>query len=374
MTLKFKNSPIYKLYCELYYAIYASAVTQMPFNIEDQYQQYLYPESVGMNNMDSGANYNPAAYVVNEQGNPNTAKKIVSGGIQVLILNEPSKINKKLLKFFTSNIDLMNQNDMFFEWIVVYEDEMEQYEEQQITEFPTLIFKNEHIIGADAIIDYLMDSIPEEGLKNIQTGGGSSSRAGNLRRGRGKTSKPNEGGADAEIRNYFLRELDNRQEDDADEDDVFASTVTQRVAAMNKARQLNGQPTLKMSNPEIHERTARAASRQNKYKFNENAQDYNDSLQSAMSSARKQTERQRGGNPRARRSPADSDGLRGDSRDDNLNFPQHEEDDFRDDADEKVIESATSSTVDIVKSTSNGSMDDELMLRYWENNTELSEY
>ncbi len=326
----------------------------MPFNIEDQYQQYLYPESLGSGS-NNDTNYGPMDYV---DGKTSNARSVFpedrDDSIKVLILNNPSKINKTLLKFFTKNIDIMNQNGMIFDWIVVYEDEMEQYEEQEITEFPVLVFKNEHIIGADAIINYLLEGIPEENLKSSQVSKKNKNYLNSDHRRKSITSINASGvGADSDIRNYFLRELDNHQED-ADEDDIFANTVTQRVAAMNKARQINGQPTLKMSNPEIHERTARAASRQHNYRFNEGPQNYDKSLQNAMNTARKQTERHHVAHQTR-------------ARNDNL-------DEHGDDAHDNNFTPNTPNAVDIAKSTSDGSMDDELMLRYWENNTELGDY
>ena len=288
----------------------------MPFNIEDQYQQHLYSSFD-----EEGGNYNPSSY--KRPAKPNT-KKYVPNKIKVLILNNPSKLNKKLLMFFNDNLNIMNNKGMFFDWIVVYEDEMEQYEDQQITEFPVLIYEKEQIIGVNAIIKRLKLGI-------------SGPKSQSFNRGKAENGE-------SDLRNYFLNEIDDNADEDADEDDVFASTVTQRVAAMNKARQANGQPTLKMSNPEIHERTARSASRQNNYKFDDNSAGRKDPLQHAMNNARKKAGMTRTNNQRI----------------DNLEYEEGD----------RNREHDAVSVVDIAKSTSTGSIDDELMVKYWENNTE----
>lgn len=307
----------------------------MPFNIEDQYQQYLYPDAMDfVKNESSGrhvaaaSNYSPQPTNANMNANANAKRApLPPNAIKVLILNNPSKLNKRLIKFFTTNIDFMNRNGMFFEWVVVYEDEMDHYEEQNITEFPVLINGNEQIAGANGIIDRLRGSM-------------SSSKQ--------QGSRPSTGGNDdSELRNYFLKELDNKNDDDMDEDDMFANTITQRVAAMNKSRSVNGQHTVRMTNPEIHERTAKSASKHNNYNFNESrgdsrgASNYDNPLQNAMNNARKQT-------GKSASKPA---------RADNLEYTPAEETSRRD----------APSAAEIARTTSKGSMDDELMLRYWEN-------
>ncbi len=322
----------------------------MSFNLEDQYQQYLYPESLDIDksiNYNSSFNFDGNQKIIKPQNAIGRGSKM--SNVQVLILNNPSKINKKLFNFFANNIDTFNQNGIIFEWIIVYEDEMEQYEEQEITEFPVIITDNDHIVGVDMIIDYLSGLVSDTELK---TEPNYPSRHRSKNKGKKKLNNNKLSNDDSDIRNYFLKELDNKEEDD-DEDDIFANTVTQRVAMMNKARQKNGQPTIKMSNPEIHERTARAASRKNNYKF-DNDQNYDDTLQNAINNARKNINQQ-------------TNNRTSEPRTNNLEL-DHDEEEFR-----KNNIKQTPSPVDVAKSTSTGSIDDELMLRYWENNTE-SEY
>jgi hypothetical protein len=307
----------------------------MPFNVEDQYQQYLYPDAMDfVNNERTGQvpaynDYSPSPNL--EQPRESQRPKLPANAAKVLILNNPSKLNKKLIKFFVTNLDYMNSKGMFFELIVVYEDEMEHYDEQDITEFPMLIDGREQIAGVDSIINNLRSKISN--TKNGRIAGGGNGRGGGGGGGNGG------GGGDNELRNYFLKELKN-DDDDVDDNDMFANTITQRVAAMNKARSASGQHTIRMSNPEIHERTARSASKHNNYGFNDDVGKYDDPLQNAMQTARRK--------PYTAPTP---------QRGDNLEYIPPEETPRYD----------APSATDIARATSKGSMDDDLMLKYWEN-------
>jgi hypothetical protein len=42
-------------------------------------------------------------------------------------MNKPTKLTKKLLKFFINSVDDFNKVGIKFEWLVVYESEMEEY-------------------------------------------------------------------------------------------------------------------------------------------------------------------------------------------------------------------------------------------------------
>ncbi len=265
----------------------------MSFNIEDQYQQFLYPDAMEhIKNERQGK-----ISIYDDYVKPVQKKKpLPSNAIKVLIMNNPSKLNKRLIKFFTANLDYMNSKNIFFEWIVVYDDEMEHYEDQNITEFPMLILNNEKIAGAGAIINKLQFIINDT-KRNI---------------------KKEQMGGDGELRNYFLKELDNKEDDDMDENDIFANTITQKIAAMNRKRQSAGQHTIKNSNPEVYERTARGASK--KYNFNDSNH----------------------------RQPAE--------RDNNLEY-KHPRD----------LSAGPPSASEIARVTNSGSIDDELMQKFWEN-------
>ncbi len=308
----------------------------MSFSIEDQYQQFLYPDA--MDYMANERNGNVSVYQDYSSPPPQpdrgystgasqqtqTRNALPPNAIKILILNAPSKLNKRLIKFFMSNLEYMNTKGMFFDWIVVYEDEMEHYEEQNITEFPMLITEREKIAGASSIISKLQSMI--SGTKRAS----SSYASGN--------------DPDGELRNYFLKELDNKQDDEVDDNDMFKNTLTERIAAMNKTRQASGQHAVKTTNPEIHERMARSASSNNNYNFDD---------------------RTRGGFDPHRYTRHTQPPVAA-GRTDNLEYVPPEE----------TPRNEAPSAADIARYTSNGSIDDQLMMNYWENQetTDMFDY
>lgn len=72
-----------------------------------------------------------------------------------VLLKEKSKLNSKILKYFKKNITDLNNNKLYFEWIAVYEEEEEYYEEQGIDKFPSMIVGNSTITGVTNIIKSL---------------------------------------------------------------------------------------------------------------------------------------------------------------------------------------------------------------------------
>jgi hypothetical protein len=159
--------------------------------------------------------------------------------IEILILNKSSKLNKKLFKFFTTDLDYLNKKGFKFEWIIVYEDEMDIYEEQNIVDFPCMISANRRTAGVTQIINALRGNAKS-----------------------GKTKSDDDGG----LNSYFHQEINSKEEDDEmDEADMFSQSLTARLSAMQRARNLNGQPTTKLSDQEVHERTGRNAIKKNKY-------------------------------------------------------------------------------------------------------------
>lgn len=284
----------------------------MAFSLEDQYQQYLYPDA--MNHVEKEDNY---AVQIDKH-----KKALPSNAIKVFILDKPSNVNKRLIKFFKANLDYMNKKGLFFDWEIVYEDEVDFYEDQNITEFPLMMYNDDHIVGANAIIDAL--KTPSSNKKQYHSGGDRGSHGSHGGRGGNGGRRPGNVNIDNEenLKDYFTKELENKDDDDMDDDEIFANTITQRVAAMNKARTVNGQPSVKMSNPEVYERTARDASRNKTYNFNENQQPVR--------------------------------------RDDNLAYHDNQ------------TETAGASTVDILRQKKkNGSadtqMDDQMEMQFWEN-------
>jgi len=212
-----------------------------------------------------------------------------SNAIKILISNRNTKYNKKLLHFFNSNLESMNNQNIFFNWIIVYDDELQYYKEQNINNFPTLLLNERIIEGTDNVINT---------LKNIFNGSVNQS---NINR---RENNNAQGGAD--LRSYFLNELNGKEEDDGDDEDdnnnAFVKSISKRVANMNDARKISGQHSIKNINPEIHEQNAKKT----KHIYNNIKEDNN-------------------------------------VGDNNLK------------------------TSDILRSQNTGSVDDELMLKFWEN-------
>lgn len=217
----------------------------MPFNLEKQYQEYLYPESVGVfegtgagNRAGNGAGTGTAATAHRRQQKKALPKNV----IKILLLNKPSKLNKRLLKFFNDNLELLNKRKAFFKWITVYESEIAEYEEQNITEFPVMISQRETIYGVNKIINALENIIYNR-----------------------ETFVKNEGDV---VRDYFIKNIDptDAGDDDYDENDAFSNSVHEKMTAMMKSRSMAGQHSPKTTNPEVYDRAAReskAGSRRN---------------------------------------------------------------------------------------------------------------
>lgn len=164
---------------------------------------------------------------------------------KVLLINKKNSFNQKLIKFFKDYLEHLNKNGFVFDWIIVYEDEIELYSEQDITRFPCLIVNDNNIYGTNAIINYLLSKIsPSNKSKS------------------GFVNRPEN---EDEVRDFLLEELkvgDN--DEDMDEEDKFRNTISQKMTEMNKMRGKMGQHTMSMTNPEVHEKRA-----QKKVRFEE---------------------------------------------------------------------------------------------------------
>lgn len=155
---------------------------------------------------------------------------------EILLINKPSQLNKKLIKFFNENLNFLNQNGLVFDWIVVFKSEIELYKEQNINKFPVLIVKNQHITGIDSIINFLLDNVESNRPQRVN---------------KKNISIQN----DDDLKDFYMNELtgDNNG-DNIDETDNFSNSISQRVAEMNKNREKHGlHPSSTKSNPEIHE-------------------------------------------------------------------------------------------------------------------------
>lgn len=149
-----------------------------------------------------------------------------------VLLMQSSKLNKKVINYFKSNLVRLNQLGLVFEWVPVDESEVEFYEEQDITKFPALMTKEENIFGLNNIIEFLDNldkpkeahTIPPSKFKN----------------------EPDE------MKSYFMSKLD---EDDEDEDDNYKNDLSKKAAEMSRMRKTNGQHSSTASNPEVHEKS-----------------------------------------------------------------------------------------------------------------------
>ncbi len=209
---------------------------------------------------------------------------------KVLLVNKKNTFNEKLIKFFKDHLEQLNSKNIVFDWIAVYEDEIELYSDQNITRFPCLIVNDNNIFGTNAIINFLMGKIKQPNI-----------------RGKNKINRPEN---EDEVRDFLLHEIKETEKDeDMDEDDKFRNNIAQKMADMNKMRGRMGQHTMSQTNPEMHEKMA-----PKKVRFED------------QTPVKKNTE----------------------------------------------YTSNQPSPAEIIKKTSNGDMDDDLMARFWENN-ELTE-
>lgn len=185
--------------------------------------------------------------------------------IKVILTNKHTDNNKKLLKFFELNLNTLNSNGLFFNWIIAYPEEKELYLEQGIKEFPLLIPNGEnntsnYIKGPNTIMNYIKKLLESLQNKNIP--------------------KNFEENGEFDINSYFINQMQNEEdEDDMDESARFSNTLTNRLAQMQKARDNVGQHSSSMSNPEIHERNAQIASRNSTFNFNKSPSNITNSKQ-----------------------------------------------------------------------------------------------
>jgi hypothetical protein len=183
--------------------------------------------------------------------------------IKIILTNNANNNNKKLLKFFQKNLKTFNDCNIIFDWIVAYPEEKDMYKDQNIDKFPVLIpTVNKQInpssyrIGTDEIINYLRNIV--NGIRNNE-------------KSRVKNSGITDNG-EFDANEFFIDQMTHEDDtDDMDENEKFRNTLTSRLASMQKSREIVGQHTSSMSNPEIHERNAQSASRSGNFNFNQNS-------------------------------------------------------------------------------------------------------
>lgn len=158
-----------------------------------------------------------------------------------ILLKDESKLNKKLIDFFKRRLLHLNSIGYVFEWIAVYEDELEFYEEQDITKFPMMLCNDEQIPGINNIIKVLSgdgESI-QKPVRSVTS------------RKQSAIAKVNN--AD-DLKDYFMGEMNN-DDQEVDENEGTSTDFSKRMAEMNRSRKNAGLHTTSSSksNPEVHE-------------------------------------------------------------------------------------------------------------------------
>lgn len=151
-----------------------------------------------------------------------------------ILLKDASKLNKTIIDFFKENLQVLNMSKFMFEWIPVYKEEVEFYDEQGIDKFPVMIINNDnHITGISNILD-ILENIVNKNQNILQN---------NKQEYKPKRQEPSE-----ELKDYFMDELNAKGNDDDDDDDdndkSFSKTVQDRLRNMNSARKKGGLHTL----------------------------------------------------------------------------------------------------------------------------------
>ncbi len=214
----------------------------MSFSVEDQYQQFLYPEAINAareemyNIKQSSTTHAPLKRPRNSIAQPSKPRvqksAIKKDQIKILLLNKKNNVNMDLLRFFKKNLLALNQRGNVFDWITVEQDELTEYSEQGITRFPALVSNNTKIIGTEQIIRHL-------------TGGAS------------KTSKTRSAAVqttgDIDVQQY-LRDIVKVEDDGYDEEEDFGASIQQKANEMNRKRQKFHQHKVSAAAPELHDR------------------------------------------------------------------------------------------------------------------------
>ncbi|MGL5935423.1 MAG: hypothetical protein ACRCZI_07345 [Cetobacterium sp.] len=229
----------------------------MSFSPEEMYNQQLMSESgEGVNGSLYSTNYNTVSQTTSRNIQSAHTSQIKCG----ILLKESSKLNRNLVKYFRNNLKRLNRQGIIFKWTIVYEEEEDLYEEQNITKFPTLIYEDTHISGISPIVRFL-DITSNDGIDAAVEQHYHSERPnrtyqrGSRQRSTPQTRTPPQ--VD-DLKDYFMNELNNDNDNDNDSDDP-GTDMSRRVAAMNKARKDAGLHvgSSGSANPEIHERAAK---------------------------------------------------------------------------------------------------------------------
>jgi hypothetical protein len=160
--------------------------------------------------------------------------------LQVLLKSD-SRLNDKLLDFFKRNLKKINSCGYIFEWIVVYEDEIEYYESQDINKFPALILEDGVAFGLNEIKMSLNELVNPK-VKHVHVNRNDNQPRRNDQNNHGnhgsqRQNNPSESTGDV-FRDYLMNDINKNGEkcDEVNENDDFTNSIQRRMTAFSKTR------------------------------------------------------------------------------------------------------------------------------------------
>ena len=159
-----------------------------------------------------------------------------------LLLKNESKLNKELINFFKKNLQNLNKNGLIFDWIIVYNDELEIYADEGISKFPMMITENsDKIIGKTKIIQTLVSAVHNNNNPTKTTN-------------KSKKKNPAKSVQSADdMKGYMMNELNRNDDTEVDDNEVATNDLTRRASIMNEARRNNRMHVGNASSPEIYD-------------------------------------------------------------------------------------------------------------------------
>jgi hypothetical protein len=136
--------------------------------------------------------------------------------IQLFMTNNANAFNVKLLQFVGKNLAALNANNIFFDFIVVFPEEMDAYAESNIVDFPMLRGQNMSRVGTQNITQYL----------------------GSLLRDSNVIAAPKN---DDIVRNYMQNEIDNKLDNEDTDGNQNTHAFQQRMHELTELRRNSGQ-------------------------------------------------------------------------------------------------------------------------------------
>src|SRR6187402_3417686 len=131
-------------------------------NLINIYKMSLSPEEMYYNQLRDTANAG-SCNVYDSNYNKPLAQSLTKSQVFMeykLLLKHESKLNRELINFFKKNLKNLNKRGLIFDWIIVYNDELEIYADEGISKFPMMITENsDKIIGITKIIQALVSTV-----------------------------------------------------------------------------------------------------------------------------------------------------------------------------------------------------------------------